>query len=464
MTPAPSRDDIVTASLVDFVTGTRLSDIPSEAVARAKVLLLDALGCAMGGTQSDIGRAAAKALASQSIGNATCIGHPRRIGVRDAALLNAMCTSALDWDDDNGVGHPSSTIFPAALAMSEERQRTGAEFLKAYILGYEASSRVGRAIWPSPERYEKVWGVGTHQIFGAVTAAGLAAGLDQAAMLDAFGIAGSAAAVPSALKWNWNRRPLGWIKDAVAWPASQGVLAAMLAEAGFVGARDILDGDHGFWVMASSDRFDPEVVTAALGERYYILESATKPYPSCRYTHSMLEAIDALVREHRIGAQDVEAITVESLSDLPAYLDDLQPESSVDAQFSAPICAALVICRIPPGPRWFDGDTLRSSEVRDIAARVRLVADPEADRDYHRTHTLIRARVSIDTRGGGAFSAVVEYPKGEPENPITDREIEEKYFGLAGPIIGDAKAKELAALVAEIERLPSISVVTELLR
>jgi 2-methylcitrate dehydratase PrpD len=468
MATAATREAIETASatksLADFVERTSLSDVPERVRARAKLLLLDAIGCALGGTRTDLGTAAVRALYGQSRGRSTCVGQRTPIAARDAALLNAILINALDYDDDNGVGHPSASVLPAALAVAEEQAQTGGETLLAYVLGYEVSSRVGRAIWPSPERYEAVWGVGTHQTLGAVAAAAKLYGLEGDRLLNAFGIAGSAAPVPSALKWNWESRPLGWVKDAVAWPAQSGVMSATLARHGFEASRDILDGPHGFWVMASSDRFEPDIITDGLGEHYFVAESATKPYPSCRFTHSMLEAIQRVVRTHGLQADEVDEVTVRSVTDVREYLSDPDPQSSVDAQFSAHFTAALMLQGITPGPDWFAAETLHDSRVRDMARRVRLVANPQFDRDFQADQTNIPATVSVITHDGRELSDTVAFPRGEQENPIPDCEVQEKFRSLAEPVIGGAAATRVQQTIAELEQLQDIGRLTAELR
>jgi len=341
-----------TETLASFVCETRLEDIPADVKDVARYCILDAVGCALGGYDTAIGRAVIETFCSATGQTATIVGSEHRASPWDAAFVNATLVNALDYDDGNGAGHPSATVFPAALASAEDVHGSGRHLLLSFLLGHEISTRIGRAIRPARARRQVAWGIGTHQSFGAATAAGKMIGLNKRGLMNAFGIAGAGSPVPSAAHWGWTVRPLTWVKDAVAWPAHAGVVAARLAQNKFAGCKDILDGDTGFWAMAGSDQCDFSKMVGGLGTAFYLREATFKPYSSCRYTHAPLDAIQQILDVNAVEAEAIEFVEIRSISDLAENFVDYHPLEMVDAQFSLPYAAAMVMARHPPGPSW----------------------------------------------------------------------------------------------------------------
>lgn len=184
-----------------------------------------------------------------------------------------------------GIGHPGASIIPAALAIGEWKNASGKDVINAIFIGYDVGNRIGKAIQPSYERLQKVWGVGTWQTFSAVVAAGKVLGFDLHHLLNAFGVAGATAPLPNTQKWGWDleERPIHWVKEPIGWPSWTGTTAAVLASYGFVGNKYILDGDNGFWIMAGSDQCNFDEMTRGLGSQYEVHNLAIKPYSSCRW-------------------------------------------------------------------------------------------------------------------------------------------------------------------------------------
>lgn len=452
-----------TETLVDYVGETSFEDLPDVVVDRAKQRILDSLGCALGGYRTKIGSSVIAALAPSEEGESTLIAAGRKIGCRDAAFINSTLVNALDFDDDNWVGHPSATTMPAALAMAEQVGASGREFLTSFVLGYEVVTRVGWAIWPSKERYEKVWGVGTHQSFGAVAAVSRLLGLNKFETLNAFGIAGAASPVPSAMKWGFDHRPLTWVKDSVAWAALAGITAGLLAKHGFLGCRDILDGETGFWIMAGSDRCDFDRMMRGLGREFEITKAAFKPYSSCRFTHATLDTVSSLVGKYNLKSDEIAEVLVKSIWDLTQFFADTEPSEIVDAEFSVPYTVAMVILRELPGPNWFYDDAIKSQKALELAKKVKIVTDSAADELYHEPVPKLISTVIITTKDGKKLEAMTEFAKGEPENPVSRDELEEKFRRLARFVLDKKETQRVLETVNELDRLKDINELTELL-
>ena len=451
-----------TEEIGDYIARSSFSDLTDEVVRKAKFRLLDSLGCGFGGARSVLGQTAASALSKLSSGNAPVFGCRQRMSVGTSAFLNAALINALDFDESSPAGHLSSTLVGTLLAMTGQTDASGRRLILSYVTGYEVGARVASAVQPSAERFARVWGLGTNQTFGAVAAAARLSNLNRLQTLNALGIAGASAPVPSAQKWGWDDRPLSWVKDAVAMPAQAGVLSAALAQAGFLGCRDILDGPHGFWRMASSDRCDFDMLTRGLGSEFRILQASIKMYSCCWLIHPTLDVIGNFIRRHGLGSGDIAQVDVWSLTDISKLFSVVEPKNLVDAQFSLPYCAAMVILGIPPGPKWFDEDLFRDETVLSIGSRVKAHADSQFDRIFHDENRRIAARVVVTTTGGVRYEDTAPAPRDTPELPVSEDAIIEKYLELAVPIMGSDKARRLRDFVLQLEAHRSVKGLSDL--
>jgi len=431
-------------------------------VRKAKFWFLDAIGCGLGGSQTVLARTAVDALSKTSKGKAMVIGRQVKVSVGTAAFLNAMSINALDFDDSSAGGHVSSTLIGTLLALLNQYDVDGRDLLLSYVVGYEVSTRITQAATPSKERFADVWGLGTHQTFGAVTSAAKLSGLNKLQTLNAMGIAGASAPVPSGQKWGWDKRPLTWMKDAVAFPAQIGIMSMTLAAGGFIGCRDILDGQQGFWRMAASDQCDFKSMTEGLGSEFVFMENSIKTYACCWFIHPTLDAIKSIVAKNDFSHRDIAKIEVWSLTDLSEMFNIIEPAEMVDAQFSLPYCVALLLLGIETGPQWFNKKLFSDEDVLSIGSRVRIYPDSKSDEIFHTEKRRITARVVISTISGESYEEIAPAPRGSPTCPVTEDEIIGKYIKLAEPVIGSKKAEELKSFILELESQAQISKLSEL--
>ncbi|RLE53410.1 MAG: hypothetical protein DRJ26_03360, partial [Candidatus Methanomethylicota archaeon] len=293
-----------------------------------------------------------------------------------ASFINSVLVNALDYDDTSQADHPGATIIPAALAVAEKiGSISGKELITAIILGYEICEKIGRAIQPSWIRYIKVHGM-SHQTFGAVGAASKLLKFDKWKFLNAIGLAGAFSPVPHAGKFGLDERPVVWIKNNVAWTSLAGVFAALLAEKGFIGSRSILDGDTGFWIMASSDKcgFDEMVKF----EAYEILSVSFKTYPCCRWLHTTLDALRDIILHENISVDDVKKVNVRTIAPLVEKFMDYDSRNMIDAQFSLPYAVAMILCRIPR-LKWYSKEILFNDKIKNVMRLVKAEVDEDAN-------------------------------------------------------------------------------------
>ncbi len=444
--------------MAEFAAAFRLEECPAPVVAQAKRCILETLGCALGGSKTPLaGAAAQSARRLGEGGSATVIGLGFRAAPDRAAFINGISANALDFD--GGIirqGHYGPTAVCSALAAGELAGASGSRFLEAVIVGYEVVSRVGSAIRASRQRSSLVSGYGPHQGFASVAAAGHLLGLTVDRMVHAFGIYGAFAPVPSTKQWNWDHRPLSWTKDMVAWPSMSGVNAALLAESGFLGPRSIFEGEKGFFRMAGSDRYCPETLVAGLGERFNILHMYFKPYPCCRWNHAALDAVGGIMGRRGWSEADVAGVTIGVAREVLGDLNDYAPYNLVDAEFSLPYAAAMMLLRITPGPEWHDPALLSSPQVRGAMRKVTLELDPEMERLFDEQRT-VGAVVKVDGVDGTVETLRVDSALGSEEVPMSDADLEAKFRLLAAQAIPGASAESAIRIIRELESIERVA-------
>ncbi|MGH7756674.1 MAG: MmgE/PrpD family protein, partial [Vulcanimicrobiaceae bacterium] len=383
----------------------------------------------------------------------------RRVDAASAAFCNAALSDALDYQDTL-FGHPSATIVPATLAVGELVGATGREIVAAIACAYDISVRIGMAIEPSPERGREVAVHFAWLVFGAAAAAAKLLRLSPAQSLDAFGYAGASSSLPIWItKW---QRPLHWMKNNMQDQARAGVMGAFAARAGVRGPRTILDSDLGFWKMVGSDRYDSTRLHDRLGSRYLILETHFKPFPACRWTHTIIEAAQRLRDEHALASTDIEDVLVAISEETTEWFFDPHPRTLVDAEFSLPYVVAAALCGITPGPQWYRPETLRDPALLQVAGRVRVVPLSSID-----ANTALRGKlpceITIRLKGGREVHAAHAGPLGSPERPLNRAALQEKFIRQAEPALGLQGAGEIWDIGRALPKVSNIRDWTALL-
>ncbi len=435
-----------TDELIAFVQNTDHSRLPSDVIAQAKRCVLDLLGAAIAGRNTEMAEASLRFAASQfASGDATLIGSRVTLSEVGATWFNGICASALDLDDGHrlAMGHPGAVVIPTALAIAETIGASGAEFLAAIALGYEVAVRISVARMPDykADHYSTgIWGAP-----GSVVAAGKLLGFDEQMFQHGLGIAIAHGPFPPA-------GPVvleGMVKEAIGWAGLVGCSAALLAREGFAGCEDMLD---------RSGRYDAEQLSKGLGREYAILNVYFKPYASCRWAHPAIDGVLEILRGHGLEADQIEEVHVEGFQQL-RKLCNYAPDTTVAAQYSVPFSLALALSHGRIGPGELTEASLQDAELRGLAQRVRVSVDPDLDRLFpEKTASRVTVRTSR-----GSFTVTVEYPRGNPENPLSDAELAEKFLWLAADTAGEERSRELVAAVGHLEWMHNVKHLTELL-
>ena len=455
----------VTKELAKYAVKTRFEDYPKEVIEKVKIFILDSIGCMFGGCQTSLGAAIVTSIKDMGGSEeAAIVGGGIKVPTIQAAFVNGTTANALDYDDTLlGIGHPGATTIPAALAVGEWKKAPGKDVINAILIGYDVGDRIGLAIQPTYERLQNVWGVGTWQTFGAMAAAGKLLNFDLDKMLNAFGVAGATAPLPNTQKWGWDKeeRPIHWVKEPTGWPSWTGTTAAVLANNGFVGNRYILDGDNGFWIMAGSDKCDFNAMTKGLGSEYEVDNIAIKPYSSCRWQHAALDCIKQLKEEHALKPERIRDVTIHAFAWVCTH-EVYGPVDMVDAQFSIPYTATMVLKGYHPGPAWYTEENLKSEEILNFSKKVKVKLDHGIDKKYFEEDK-ISSRVEITTENGETFEKSVDIPTGDPRNPLSKEEIEEKFRNQALYSLKEEDVGKVIEKIYDLENIKDISDLTSLL-
>jgi len=427
-----TQEKTISRRLAELTVGLRYEDLPEKARRHAKTLLLDLLGSMIGSKRVPSSRMAAElALELGGPEESTVIGHNRKVAAPNAAFANAIQSYAFDYADDHNESncHPSVATIPASLALGQKLRSSGKEVLTAIALGNEVVCRLGAAFL-GKTYYQGFHPTSTCGVFGAATSSARLLRLGVQQTLWALGIAGSQSAGLMA----WNTEGSYTKRLQAGHPAMCGVLSALLAGKGFNGPSAIIEGPDGFLQAYSFNRqHDARRITEELGTAWSFSSSSIKFYPCCRYSGGHLDACLDIVATHRPEASAIERILVRSsdytirLLTLP--LDrKLKPQTVVDAQFSMPWQCAIAIIDGRIDVDTFTDENLGRRDVLELASKVQWVRDDEFEHRYPQHYS---CAVTVTMHTGEEFVSVVDDPKGDFRNPMTQLEIEDKFRSLA---------------------------------
>jgi len=450
---APSNPTL-TAKMAQWAARLKFEQLSREAVHQAKRFLLDSLGCALGGyLQHDVRIVLQVLNELAGPGSATVIGEGRRTDPVSASLANALMIRVMDYNDvywKQDPSHPSD-IFPAAIACSERAASDGRELIVGLVLGHEFEMRFCEAAFPGIR--ERGWHHATLTAFVSPIVAGRALHLGWEQIQHAIGISASRHCSLGAV----TAGRLTMMKNTVDPMATQsGVLAALLAEKGYTGPEHVVDGKEGL-----THCFGPEwklsVLVDGLGDSWRITQCGMKAYPTEALTHTPISAVLDLVHQHDLKPEHVDKIHIRSLARAADILADptkYDPRTKETADHSLPYVIAAALADRQVTPLQFMPGKIMDSTIRAQLKKIEVAADPEIEKAFP---ALQRVIVSIRTTDGREFTRQLDYPKGDPRNPLSDREVEEKFEALAEPVLSQVARRRVIDAVWSLEKLASVS-------
>ncbi|NPV71159.1 MAG: MmgE/PrpD family protein [Firmicutes bacterium] len=418
-------------SASEFITGLEWDCIPEDVVEHAKMCLLDYLACMRAGSATEATQAARR-FASLWFGGpqTSALGGRERMGLLGAVFCNAIAASELDIDDGHraALGHPGAAIIPAALGVGGMLRSSGKELLASIIVGYEVGVRAGEIIYSQSK--ERFFGSGTWAAIGVAAASARLLRLSRPQSSAAIGIAEAHAPLTPVMK---SIASGAMVKESLGWAAVTGVSAALLAREGFEGVESVLD-----------EAKEPQ----RWGDEYYIKRVYFKQYPSCRWSHPVLDAITALLRHHPLGADEVQEVRVYTFAKALS-LANYRPKTVHHAQYSIPFTVGALLVRGDVTPRDISPESIHDARLLDVARRVRLILDPDREKVFPDKCT---ARVVIVKRDGAFLESPVIQARGDWDNPFTREEMIGKFLRLTTGALTEHQQRLTLRLVDGLER------------
>jgi 2-methylcitrate dehydratase PrpD len=406
----------VTQNLARFVVGTRWEDVPEPVRHDAKRALMNIFAVALAGCREEsIGILLGSLTTFSGPPQATVIGRRERLDALSAAFLNAACANMQSFCDTHlrTVIHPTSPVMPGLFALSELRRMSGPELLLAFVLGAEIECRIGNAI--SPGHYARGWHItATCGVFGAAVAAGKVLGLDEQKMIWALGVA--------ATQSSGLCECLGWPAKSIGVgnAARNGLWAALLAEQGFEGPPEPIAGVQGF-LNALGHEPDWSAFTDGLGETWELSQNALKPYPCGVVLHPVLDCVLDWRREH--PSEAVERVVVRGHPLLALRADRPEVATGREAQVSVQHAVAAALVQGRACLDQFSDACVNDPAVLGMRRKVEVVRDESIEP--------VAAAVEITTKDGKRHDVAVKAARGSASNPMSDRDLEEKFRACA---------------------------------
>jgi len=446
--------ETITATMARWAADLKFEDIGEDAVREARRYLLDSLGCAFGGYRQEDALIALEVLGEiGGTGPATILGSGVKTDAVSASLANALMVRVMDYNDiywQQDPSHPSD-IIPAAMACGERAGGNGKDLIVGIVLGHEFEMRMCEAAFPGIR--ERGWHHATLTAFVSPIVAGRMLGLSWEQIQHAVGISASRHCTLGAV----TAGKLTMMKNTVDPMATQsGVLAALLAEKGYSGPEHVIDGKEGL-VHCYGPEWKLEILTDGLGDTWRIERCGMKAFPTEALTHTPISAVLDLMSENELQAEQVEKVLIKSTArsaDILADPSKYDPRSKETADHSLPYVIAAALADGQVTPAQFEADKIMDERIRAQLNKVVVVADAEIEAAFPELQTAI---VTVTTTGGDEFTKQLDYPKGDPRNPLTDAEVEEKFDALAEPVLSDEARQRIKDAVWNLEGIDSIS-------
>lgn len=398
-------------------------EIPEAVKARARRSLLDYLAVTCAGAAFQKEKLQRYfAFAEPEKGDFKAVGTGKSLALKEAVFLNGLNAHALDFDDgtNSGIIHLGSPIFSLLLPLAQRYGKNVEDVLKAAVVGYEASYTMAVSIQPR----HKALGfhaTGTCGMLGATLSAAFMLGFTEEERFQAFATACVAASgMLKVLDDGSELKPYNVAKTALL-----SLTSLQLAKSGFKGHSDPLGGYRGFLKMLAGDE-NTAIKPTLLDGTYAIMKSYTKPYASCRYTHPPVEAAIHLRDRYGIGPDSVSSIRVETYDLAVSGHDHTEVKGAYSAKMSIPYSVAVALAYGKAGLQEFEDEVLADPDIKSLTGKVEVVADEAMSRSFPGKQS---ALLTVYTKDG-SYSEQVDFPKGEPENPLTEDEFRSRYEAL----------------------------------
>ena len=430
----------VTKQLARFIVDSRWSEVPKPVRHEAKRSILNWLGTALGGCHDPAVDTALSALREFSgPPQATVLGRRERLDILNAAVINAISSNILDFDDTHlrTVIHPTVPVASALLALAEHTPVTGAQFLHAFILGVETECRIGLAV--SPEHYNAGWHItATCGVFGAAAACGKVLKLTEQQMTWALGIAATQSSGLTAMLGSMTKT------YNMGHAAHNGLTAALLAQKNFTSSERGLEAPRGFAHVLST-HCDLNAIVDGLGKSWELAQNAYKPYPCGIVVHPIIDACLQLRSEQGFAPEAIERIELRVHPLVLKLTGNATPRDGLEAKLSVQHCAAAACIFGAVGVKEFTDACATDSAIAALRARVVATVDETIAADA--------ADVVIALKDGARHHAFVPHASGSLERPLSDTDLESKFRALVAWGFSTCNAYDVIELIWSFDNI-----------
>jgi 2-methylcitrate dehydratase PrpD len=433
-----------TQTLASYIIDSRIDSVPQDVRHEARRAILNYVGCALGGSVDTAVDRAIQALGPFfGKADASVLGRSERMDPLHASLMNGISSHVYDYDDTTpkNYSHPTSPVASALFAYASVNPVRGRDFMEAFILGFEAESRIGNAVYPA--HYDAGWHItGTAGVFGAATAIGKLLNLERREMIWALGLAGTQAA--------GLREMFGSMAKALhpGRAAQNGYASALLARAGFTAGEHILEGPRGFAAVTAAN-YDLSKVTNRLGEDFDLRANTYKPFPCGIVNHPTIDGCIQIHGEHHPAPAEITAVR---LRVAPLVMDLCNQQGitkGLQGKFSVYHGAAIGLVRGKAGIQEYTDETVNDPQVKRVRELVTAVGDPSVTED--------QARIEVELASGVKLSRFVEQSLGNIHRPMSDKQLEAKFRDQAVAALPAAQVEKAIDLCWRIDDLADVS-------
>jgi 2-methylcitrate dehydratase len=440
----------ISHKISEFAVNLKYPDLPQEVVHEVQRYLYDSIGCAYGGYHTkdvNILRDIYAGMAGK--GEATLIGFGDKMPAVNATLVNSLMVRALDFNDiywKEDPSHPSDLI-PAALAVGEMVDASMKDVITAIVLAYEFEMRLCEFAVPGVR--ERKWHHATLTQFVSPIVAGKLLDLTVEQLVNAIGISGChnhTIGCPTAGK-------LTMMKNTVDPMATQaGVFAALMAQRGFSGTEAVFEGKEGLMDVFGPD-WNEEKLIGNLGEKFKILECSMKAFPTEALTHTHLSCTLKAIIDNDIAYDQIESVTLTTIARACDILFDshkYRPESRETADHSLPYCVAAAIVDRKVTTQSFSHEKLKDPRIWEVIDKIKGVASEEFEKMFPAKQP---SKVVVRTLDGKEYSAYLEYPKGDPREPMTMEDLQAKFNALSESLLDEKRQRDLEKIVFSCQKM-----------
>ena len=403
-----------TKALASYVVSSRYEDIPRDVIHEAKRALLNFAGCAIGGSREPAVDTAIRALQPFS-GKPTAglLARPERFDPLYASVINGISGHVFEYDDTTPMNyiHPTPPVASALFAFASANKTSGGDFVHAFLLGFEAESRVGNAVYPA--HYRAGWHItATAGVFGAAAAIGKLLGLSTQEMIWAMGLAATQA---SGLREMFGSMAKSFHAGHAA---RNGYLSAVLAKSGFTAGEHAIEGPRAFAAVLASE-YDLSKITAGLGEDFQIRYNTYKPYPCGIVVQPTIDGCIDLHRDYHPAPESIQSVRVRVAPLVLDLCNKREIRQGLDSKYSIYHSAAVGLVRGKAGIDEYTDAAANDPVIKRVRERVTPVGDASITED--------QSDIEVTMENGQVFRRYIECSLGNLKRPLSDRQLEDKF-------------------------------------